>query len=460
MLESSPDPLRRAALFTDLYELTMAQAYFFEEMHQSATFELFFRELPKNRAFLVAAGLQDVLDYLEHWRFSAADIAYLQKQGQFRPAFLDFLADVRFTGDVYALDEGTAVFPQEPLVQVVAPIIEAQLLETFVLNQIHFQSIAATKAARVVLAARGRAVVDFGSRRAHGLDAAVKVGRVTYLAGGSGTSNVEAGKRYDVPIFGTMAHSYIQAHSSETRTFESFAHLYPHTTLLVDTYDTIAGLEKVIALKKQHGDDLPIRAVRLDSGDLAALSRRARQLLDAAGLSEIKIFLSSGLDEYKIQDLLEQGAAVDGFGVGTHLAVSPDATDVDMAYKLVSYGGRGRSKLSSHKTIYPGRKQVFRRIADGTLAGDTVGRFDEQPPGTPLLRKVMENGQRIAEAVPDLKTAREHTLQGLDLLPARFKELDLPARPYPVQISARLKQDLEDFRAQRRTQTQKHTSRP
>ena len=268
---------------------------------------------------------------------------------------------------MYAVPEGTLVFPNEPLLQVIAPITEAQLIETFVLNQVHFQSVAATKAARVVAAAQGRAIVDFGSRRSHGMDAALKVARATHLAGGAGTSNVLAGKLYGIPVFGTMAHSYIQAHDDEFASFDSFARLYPETTLLVDTYDTLAGVRKVIELSQKLEGRFQVRAVRLDSGDLGGLAVDTRRMLDEAGLQRVKIFASSGLDEYKSQKLVQTGAPIDAFGVGTKLAVIADAPDLDMAYKLVEYGGKGRLKLSAKKLLYPGRKQIFRQIENGKM---------------------------------------------------------------------------------------------
>jgi nicotinate phosphoribosyltransferase len=440
----------RAALFTDLYELTMAQAYQAEGMTETAVFELFFREMPETRSFVMTAGVREVLDYVENWHFTERDIAYLEKQGQFSESFLGRLGRLRFTGDIWAMPEGTPVFENEPIVQVVAPVVEAQILETFILNQVHFQSIAATKSARVVMAAKGRNVVDFGSRRAHGLDAALSVARVCYLVGGAGTSNLQAGKLYGVPTFGTMAHSYIQAHESESETFEAFARLYPNTTLLVDTYDTLNGVRKVVELKKKHGDDIQIGAVRLDSGDLAELSKKTRKILDDAGLEDIKIFLSSGLDEYEIHDLLEAGAQVDGFGVGTNMAVSPDATDLDMAYKLVDYGGEPKTKLSSDKVIYPGRKQVFRRMEGGRMVKDVIAAFDEEQPGEPLLVKVMEGGERVAGGREDLESTRNRALGQIEALPAELKQLAAPEEPYPVEISVKLKETLETLRRQRR----------
>jgi nicotinate phosphoribosyltransferase len=427
------------ALFTDLYELTMAQAYHVERMDQFAVFELAFRQLPQNRNFIVAAGFGDILDFLGTFRFSDGDLDYLRGHGQFTEEFLKRLASLRFTGDVYAMPEGTLLFPNEPLLQVIAPIIEAQLIETFVLNQVHFQSIAVTKAARVVAAAQGRVVVDFGSRRAHGTDAALKVARATYLAGGDGTSNVLAGKIYGIPVFGTMAHSYIQAHDGELASFESFATLYPETTLLVDTYDTLEGVRKVIELSHKLGDRFRVRALRLDSGDLGALAADTRKMLDEAGLENVKIFASSGLDEYKIQELVHSGSPIDAFGVGTKLAVIADAPELDMAYKLVEYGGKGRLKLSTKKLVYPGRKQVFRQIDSGRMVGDVIGRFDESLAGEQLLKPLMLRGQPVSRI--ELAESRRRLQRELERLPDHLRGLQSVPPPYPVSFSARLEAD-------------------
>ncbi|MEX0704015.1 MAG: nicotinate phosphoribosyltransferase [Planctomycetales bacterium] len=448
MTEPFDDPLR-SALFTDLYELTMAQAYDAEGFDGIAHFELFFRSLPPNRNFVMAAGLDDVLAYLEALRFTESDIDYLRRQRKFADDFLDRLRDVRFTGDVDAVPEGTLVFPDEPLVRVSAPILAAQLVETFVLNQVNFQSIAATKAARVMLAARGRTVVDFGSRRAHGADAALKVARASWLAGAAGTSNVLAGKRYGIPTFGTMAHSYIQAHDDEFRAFEVFARQFPETTLLVDTFDTLDGVRRVIALRDRLGDDFRVQAVRLDSGDLARLAKASRKLLDEAGLRSVRIFASSGLDEYRIARLLDAGAPIDGFGVGTGLAVSDDAPALDTAYKLVEYAGRPRTKLSAEKVLHPGRKQVFRTVRDGLLAGDTIGRFDEDLPGELLLVPMMRGGQRLPAGRVPLAEVRERARRELEQLPEPLRALESAREPYPVEFSAELERELEALRRER-----------
>ncbi len=436
--------MKTSALFTDLYELTMAQAYVAENMDQVAVFELAFRQMPGKRNYIVAAGIGDVLEFLSDFRFSGEELDYLRKRGDFSEAFLQRIEGVRFTGDVYALPEGTIVFPNEPIVQVIAPILEAQLMETLVLNQIHFQSLAATKAARVVEAAKGRGVVDFGSRRAHGTDAALKVARATYLAGGEGTSNVLAGWVYGLPVFGTMAHSYVQAHDSEATSFEAFADLYPETTLLVDTYDTLEGVRKVIDLSRKLGDRFRVRAVRLDSGDLGSLASKTRKMLDEAGLKRVTIFASSSLDEYQIQELVNSSAPIDAFGVGTKLAVMEDASHLDMAYKLVEYGGKGRLKLSTKKVLYPGRKQVFRQLEAGHIAHDVIGRFDEELPGERLLQLVMRQGRTTSHV--DLEESRRRFQIELQRLPDQLRKLEPSPIPYAVHFSERLQEDLDRIR--------------
>jgi nicotinate phosphoribosyltransferase len=436
--------MKTSALFTDLYELTMAQAYAAEHMDRDAVFELTFRKMPANRNYIVAAGIGDVVNFLTNFRFEPADLEYLEGRGEFSREFLRQLESLRFTGDVHALPEGTLVFPNEPIVQVIAPIIEAQFMETFVLNQIHFQSLAVAKAARIVEAARGRSVVDFGSRRAHGTDAAVKVARALYVAGGSGTSNVLAGQMYGIPVFGTMAHSYIQAHESELESFHAFSNLYPETTLLVDTYDTLDGVRRVIGLYRKLKDKFRVKAIRLDSGDLGALAFAARQMLDDAGLKHVAIFASSSLDEYEIERLVSSGAPIDIFGVGTKLAVMEDASHLDMAYKLVEYAGKGRLKLSTSKLVYPGRKQVFREIENGWMVRDIVGRFDEILPGEPLLQPVMRAGQAVAPI--DLNQSRARLQGEMNRLRAHFRGLTPAPTPYAVAISEQLESDLSSIR--------------
>ena len=433
------------ALFTDLYEISMAQAYMASGRTAPAVFETFFRQLPSTRNYAVAAGLSDVLDFLEALRFEDEDIEYLRSLGRFGDPFLKRLADLRFTGSVYAVPEGTVVFANEPIVQVVAPIVQAQLVETFVLNQVHLHTVIASKTARVVEAARGRQVVDFGSRRAHGTNAALAVARATWLAGAAGTSNLMAARRYAIPPVGTMAHSFVQAFESERDAYEVYARLYPGTTLLVDTYDTLRGIEIVIDVARSLGDRFGVAAVRLDSGDLRALSMRARAMLDAAGLQRVRILASSGLDEHAIEALLAAASPIDAFGVGTQLAVSQDAPTLDLAYKLVEYAGSGRTKLSADKIILPGRKQVFRTIEHGTFASDTIARADETLPGEPLLELVMKNGRRLPAGQRGLASARTHARTQIAALPAALRSLD-PATPYPVHVSPSVLDELETLR--------------
>jgi nicotinate phosphoribosyltransferase len=431
------------ALFTDLYQLTMLEAYFAEGLTDSAVFTLFVRRLPEQRNVLIASGIESVLAYLEQLQFSADDIAYLRSLGMFSPDFLTALGELRFTGDVDAVPEGTPVFANEPVLEVVAPIMQAQVVETFVMNQIHVETVLASKAIRVVTAAQGRRVVDFGARRTHGLDAALKAARASYVAGVDATSNVLAGKLYGIPVAGTMAHSYIQAHVSERDAFRAFARRFPGTVLLVDTYDTLTGVRRVIDLVKSAPEDVKVGAVRLDSGDLVALARETRRLLDEAGLHHIQIFVSSGLDEHSIAALLRAGAPIDGFGVGTGMTVSADAPSLDIVYKLAEYGGAGRTKLSLHKSILPGRKQIFRREADGTAVGDVIGRANEGLPGRPLLHPVMRGGQRVGDGATDLGSARGRAAEEFSRLPPRIRDITPADPPYPVGISAALERHFE-----------------
>lgn len=423
------------ALFTDLYELTMLQAYFEEAMQESAVFSLFVRELPTRRNYLLACGLDTLLGQLENLRFARSDLDYLQSLGQFSQRFLNWLADLRFSGDVYAVAEGSPVFANEPILEVVAPLPQAQLIETLVMNQINVQTVLATKAARLVTAADGRPVLDFGARRAHGLDAAIKGARAFHIAGVAGTSNVMAGRYYGVPVRGTMAHSYIQAHDAEDQAFEAFAELYPDTVLLVDTYDTLDGVRAVVELARRLGDRFQVSAVRLDSGDLDALSRHTRRILDEAGLQRMKIIASGGLDEDAIDKLLSGGAPIDGFGVGTSMSISSDVPDLDIAYKLAAYAGKGRLKLSSGKPILPGRKQVFRQTRDGGFVGDVIGRFDEDLPGEPLLAQVMASGERLDSCERDLDRLRDNSASLIGKLPETVRTLAPAEPPYPVRIS-------------------------
>ncbi len=439
------------ALFTDLYELTMAASYFQHRMFAPATFSLFVRTLPPDRGFLVAAGLEDVVHFLDTFAFSADDLAFLQQTGRFHCDFLDYLAQLRFTGEVYALPEGRLCFAHEPLLEITAPIIEAQLVETFVLNAMHVQTLIASKAARCFHAAQGRMLVDFALRRTHGVDAGLKVARASYLAGFDGTSNVLAGKQYGVPFYGTMAHSFIQSFDDEETAFLAYADTFPDdTALLIDTYDTITGAQRAARVGQalqQRGSRL--RGVRLDSGDLLTLSQQTRHILDAAGLTDTRIYASGGLTEHEVARLVAGGAPIDMFGVGTDMGVSGDAPALDMAYKLVEYAGHPRLKLSSQKVSLLGKKQVFRMTdVDGQYARDCLGLREESsdavahaaavPHGrvTSLLEKVMENGH-LLRPLPTLDDSRRMFLTEFARLPEEDKALQAPAR-YPVSLTPTL----------------------
>lgn len=439
-------------LFTDLYELTMLQAYWAGDMHEEAAFSLFVRALPRERNYLLACGLDVVLDYLERLRFRPGHLEYLRALDLFPEPFLEWLTDFRFTGDVFALPEGTPVFGEEPILEVVAPISQAQLVETFAINQIHLQTLIASKASRVVRAARGRSVVDFGMRRMHGTDAALKAARACWIAGATGTSNVLAGRIFGLPVVGTMAHSFVQAHDDEEEAFRAFASLYDDTVLLVDTYDTLEGVRKVVGLADRMGDDFDVRAIRLDSGDLAGLARASRDVLDAAGLDDVDIFVSGGLDEHGVARLLDAGAPIDGFGVGTRLGVSADRPSLEMVYKLTEYAGRSRLKLSEEKELLPGRKQLFRRMRAGVYAGDTIARWGEHGvEGEPLLRCVMEQGRRTDDGPEPLDAIRERTAAAVAALPESLRSLEAADEPYPIDLS-------EGLRRERRRLAERHRS--
>lgn len=427
-----------SALFADLYEFAMLRAYFELKMEASATFSLFVRKLPPQRKFLIAAGLNGLLETIENLRFEPQQIDYLASLEFSTGPFLDWLAGFRFSGDIYAMPEGAPFFENEPIMEVVAPIAEAQLIETLVLNQIGLQTMLASKAARVVDAARGRSVVDFGARRAQGMDAAIKGARAFYIGGVESTSNVAAGDRYGLPVVGTMAHSFVQACASEMDAFRSFSDIFPDTTLLVDTYDTIEGVRKVVALAKERGADFNIRAVRIDSGDLDGLSRDARRILDEAGLENVRIVASGGLDETRIDDLATRGAPIDIFGVGTDMATSSDAPALDIAYKLTDYAGEGRMKLSAGKRSLPGRKQVFREFRDGVAVRDVIARRGEALPGVPLLEPFMISGRRVSGRSCDLRDIRAYAKEQLDALPPHLRRLRAQESRFEVAISDEL----------------------
>lgn len=431
-----------AALLVDLYELTMMQAYHECGMEGTATFDLFVRRLPEQRNFLLAVGVGTVLELLEELRFAPADLDYLDSTGLFRKDFLDMLQDFLFTGDVDAMPEGALAFAPEPLLRITAPLPQAQFVETLVMNQMHVQTMLASKAARVLQAARGRRVVDFGLRRMHGADAGLAGARAYWIAGLAGTSNVLAGERFGIPITGTMAHSFIQAYDDESEALRRFAEVYPSTVLLVDTYDTLSGVDKVIELAGSLGDTLALKGVRLDSGDLVALSRETRRRLDQAGLAHLKIFASGNLDENRITEILADGAPIDAFGVGTQMGTSADAPSLDMAYKLAELDGLGRLKLAANKDTWPGVKQVWRRRdPDGRPVEDTIGLEGEDLEGEPLLVPVMRGGRRTAAGFEPLDVARERAGRELAGLPATLSRLQPADPPYPVRVSDRLRED-------------------
>lgn len=428
-------------LLTDLYQLTMLQAYFAHGMLDTAAFELFVRKLPDNRSFLMAAGLEQALEFLEGLHFDEDEIAWLEQSRLFRGDFLDRLRKLRFTGDVYAMPEGTVFFPNEPILRVVAPMPEAQLVESRLLNLVHFQTVVASKAARSVLVAPGKLLVDFGLRRAHAGEAGLLAARASYIAGFSGTATVLTAPLFGIPIFGTMAHSFVQAHDDETAAFERFAQACPASTVfLIDTYDNEAAARKVVALAprlKETG--IATRGVRLDSGDLGALSRSVRKILDEGGLREATIFASGNLDEYRLRDLLASGSPIDGFGVGTSLVTSSDAPFLDAVYKLQEYAGTPRRKRSTGKATWPGRKQVHRFFRDGgTLDHDVVALESEDQPGTKLLQAVMRGGKRVAPT-PAIQSLRENATRNLAALPQPLRGLEQPTEPYRVEISPALR---------------------
>jgi nicotinate phosphoribosyltransferase len=432
-------PLDASALLTDLYQLTMLQGYVERGMEETAVFEFFVRRLPPQRGFLLAAGLEQALDYLEQLQFTPQEIEWLARTKRFRPAFLDYLARLRFTGDVDAMPEGTVFFAPEPLLRVTAPMPQAQFVESRLINILNFQTMIASKAARIVLSAQGKGVVDFGFRRAHGAEAGVLAARAAYLAGMAGSATVAAGMAFDIPVYGTMAHSFIEAHGDEVEAFEHFARSQPDNVIfLIDTYDTEAAAHKVVALAprlRQAG--IRIRGVRIDSGDLGEHARQVRQILDAGGLSQVRILASGNLDEDSIRELIAAGAPIDDFAVGTRLTTSADAPFLDSVYKLQEYAGRPRRKLSEGKATWPGRKQVFRLHGpDGRMLADVLTVEGDTAEGEPLLQPCLRAGKRLAPS-PPLAEIRRRAADELARLPEHLRQLATePA--YPVRIATAL----------------------
>ncbi|MGQ0554777.1 MAG: nicotinate phosphoribosyltransferase [Nitrospiraceae bacterium] len=428
-----------SALLTDLYELTMAQAYLEQGMDGTAVFEFFVRKLPAHRNFLVAAGLEQVLDSLSRLHFTKEELAWLDQSGRFSSRLLHYLETLKFTGDVDAMPEGTLFFPHEPVLRIVAPLPQAQLVESRVMNLLNFQTTVASKAARAVLVAREKPLIDFGLRRAHGAEAGLFAARASYLAGFVGTATVLAGMTYGIPLYGTMAHSFVQAHADETLAFEHFAHSQPYNVvLLIDTYNTEAAASKVVSLAKTlKAQGIIVKGVRLDSGDLADHARKVRCILDQGGLPQAQILASGNLDEYRLRDLIQVVAPIDSFAVGTAMTTSSDAPSLDCAYKLQEYAGQPCRKRSEGKATWPGRKQVYRYYAnDGHLDHDIVTTHDDQLPGEPLLHPVMKNGCRPAPS-PGLAGLRRHAAAQLGQLPESLRSLE-PVPAYDTRISTAL----------------------
>jgi nicotinate phosphoribosyltransferase len=434
-------PPQTPAILTDLYQLAMLKAYQDRGMNQTAVFEFYIRNLPSQRNFLMAAGLEQVLEYLENLRFTQLERGWLKTSGRFPEDFVDSLADFRFTGDVDALPEGTVFFPNEPVLRITAPLQQAQLTESRIINILQMQVMAASKAARMVLTAPGKTLLDFGLRRAHGSEAGLFVARASYIAGFNGTATVPANPFYGVPVFGTMAHSYIQAHGDETAAFRDFAHSWPDNTIfLLDTYDTIQAAHKVVAVARDlKKEGISIHGVRLDSGDLAQLAKQVRSILDEGGLQDTKIFASGNLDEYALEQLIARQAPIDGFGIGTRLAVSEDAPTLECVYKMQEYDGQPRRKRSEGKSTWPGRKQTFRTFdALGKMKGDYIAMEDESHPGEPLLKPCMRQGKRLSPPAP-LEKCRAHAAQQLDQLPKTLRSLK-QEQPYSVHISQKIRE--------------------
>lgn len=436
--------LSNSALLTDLYQLTMAQAYLEQQMDEPAVFEFFVRRLPPSRNFLLAAGLEQVLEFLSQLHITPEELAWLEGTGRFSPALLHYLETFRFTGDVDAMPEGTLFFANEPVLRVVAPLPMAQLVETRIMNLLNFQIMIASKASRSILVASGKPVIDFGLRRAHGAEAGLLAARASYLAGFAGTATVLAGMHYGIPIYGTMAHAFVQAHEDETTAFEHFAQAQPdNTVLLIDTYDTEAAAQRVVRMTPHlKRKSIPVKGVRLDSGDLAEHARKVRRILDEGGLRETQILASGNLEEHRLQDLVRSGAPIDSFFVGTAMTTSADAPSLDCAYKLQEYAGRPCRKRSEGKATWPGRKQVYRSYRKGRcLDHDVVTTLNDRQEGEPLLSSVMKEGRRLAPS-PALHDIRKQVTTALSQLPDWMRQLD-DTSPYDVRISQAL-HDLAD----------------
>lgn len=441
-----PIDYRHELLVTDLYEVSMTEAYLAAGMADTAVFELFVRKLPPHRNFLMAAGLEQAIDFLLHARCDEKGIQWLRDNGGFGNRLCDFLAQFRFTGDVDALPEGTPFFPDEPVIRVSAPITQAQIVETRLINLLHYQTLVASKAARMVLAAPGKRLVDFGLRRAHSAEAGLLAARASYIAGFAGTATVPAGQAFGIPVSGTMAHSFVQAHDREEDAFITFARTLPERTVfLLDTYDTLAAAQKVAAIAPRLAKNgISIKAVRLDSGDLGALARDVRAILDEAQLGSVEIIASGGIDEYVLARLMAEGAPIDSYGIGTSLVTSEDAPALDCAYKLKAYAGKPRRKRSTGKAFWPGATQVFRRLGrNGEIVADDIVAASEVREGIPLLLPVLRNGELVS-SLPALTEVRTYAADQLVRLPSSLRSIE-PATSLVPSVSPRLRSLAEEF---------------
>ena len=412
--------MKNLGLCTDLYELTMAQSYLEHGKTGRAVFSLFVRKLPENRNFLVSCGLETLLERIESFRFGDEELRYLKSLGKFSDDFLDYLREYEFKGEIYAIPEGRVVFQNEPLIQVEGSLPEVQILETLVINTVHLQTVIASKAVRSFLVSRGTSLVDFGFRRAHGLESGIYAARASYITGFAGTSNLEAGRRFGIPVFGTVAHSYIMVFDSEEEAFRAFAESFPgNAVLLLDTYDTLEAARKAVQLAKEG---VPVVGVRLDSGDIEILSKEVRRILDEGGLKNVRIIVSGGVDEYKIEGWLSKGCPIDAFGVGTKFITSADAPYLDMAYKLVEYEGKPKVKTSPGKATFPFKRQVCRFYSEGKMEHDEVVRYGEEIEGEKLVEKVVEHGS-LRVKLPSLEEIRESLMEDIERLPKELKTL-------------------------------------
>ncbi|RUM58425.1 MAG: nicotinate phosphoribosyltransferase [Persephonella sp.] len=413
---------KKISMLTDLYELTMAYVYFKTNENGRAVFNFYIRPTEK-RNFFIFAGLYELIKNILEMKFYDEDIEYLKSLNKFSDDFLDYLKKFRFSGNLFAVDEGSIVFPNEPLVQIEAPLVEAQIIETFLINSLQLPILIATKSARCYTVANNKILVDFSLRRTQGFDAGLKVAYSSYIAGFNGTSNILAGELYKIPVFGTMAHSFILAYGDEEKAFKEFAKLYPNDTVfLVDTFNTVEGIKRAVKVIKELGLN-KLKGIRIDSGDLVELSKIGREILDMEGFKDSIIFVSGGLNEYKIEKLLREGAKIDGFGVGTELGVSADLPYLDCVYKLAEYRGKPIAKFSKNKTTFPYKKQIYRVYRDGYIHQDTVSHFDEKLEGEPLVKQFIKDGKLVGD-IPSISKIRDFTLSQIETLPPNLKDLN------------------------------------